>query len=83
MNYELYCNPNKRQLDICKHAWRVWRSLSATLYVAVVEQFLVGERVASWMRQSGEALRDCLRSSDTAPVRPSDVMGNTVECPKR
>ena len=50
--------------------------------MAAVEQFLGDERVASWMRQSGEALRDHLRSSDIAPVRPSDVMGNAMECPR-
>ena len=38
--------------------------------------------MASWMRQSGEALRDCVRSADAAPVRPSDVMGNAMECPR-
>ena len=38
--------------------------------------------MASWMRQSGEALRDYLRSVDTAPVRLSNVMGNAMECPR-
>ena len=38
--------------------------------------------MASWMRQSGEALRDHVRSVDVAPLRPSDVMGNTMECPR-
>ena len=47
-----------------------------------VVQFLAGERVASWMRQSGKAVLDYLRSSDIAPVRPSDVMGNAMECPR-
>ena len=50
--------------------------------VAAVEQFLGGDRVASWMRQSGGALRDYVRSSDAAPVWPLDVMGNTMECPQ-
>ena len=52
------------------------------LNVATVEQFLGGNGVASWMQQSGEALRDYLRSSDTAPVRPSDVTGKAMECPR-
>ena len=38
--------------------------------------------VASWMWQSGEALGDYVRSADGAPVRPSDVMGNAMECPR-
>ena len=38
--------------------------------------------MASWMRQSGEALRDYVRSASAAPVRPSDVMGNAMECPR-
>ena len=31
------------------------------------------------MRQWGKALRDCLPSWDTAPIRLSDVMGNAME----
>ena len=46
----------------------VERNSVLDLNVAVVEQFLGGERVASWMLQSGEALRDYVRSSDAAPV---------------
>ena len=38
--------------------------------------------MASWMRQSGEAVRDYVRSSDVEPLWPSDVMGNTMECPR-
>ena len=34
------------------------------------------------MRQSGEALRDYVRCASAAPVRPSDVMGNAMECPR-
>ena len=34
------------------------------------------------MQQSREAVRDYLRSSDTAPIRLSDVMGNAMECPR-
>ena len=37
--------------------------------------------MASWMRQSGEALRDYVRSAYVAPVWPSNVMGNAMECP--
>ena len=48
----------------------------------VVEQLLGGDKVASGMCQSGEALRDYLRSSDAAPVKLSDVMGNAMECPR-
>ena len=40
------------------------------LTAAVVEQFLGGDKVANWMRQSGEALWDYLHSSDSAP-RPA------------
>ena len=58
------------------------RNAVRDLNVAAVEQFLGGDRVASWMRQSGEALRDYLRSADAASVRPSDVMGNALECPR-
>ena len=58
------------------------RNAVRDLNVAVVEQFLAGERVASWMQQSREALCDYLHSSDTAPVRPSDVMGKAIECPR-
>ena len=47
------------------------RNAIPDLNVAAVEQFLGCERVASWMRQSGEELYDYLRSCDTAPVRPS------------
>ena len=52
--------------------------------VAALKQFLGCERVACWMRQSGnsEALRHYLRSSDSAPVRLSNVMGNAMECPR-
>ena len=57
------------------------RNAVPELNVVAVEQFLGGDRVASWMRQSGEALLDYPRSSDTAPIRPSDVMGNAMECP--
>ena len=56
------------------------RNAVPDLNVAAVEPFLGGDRVASWMRQSGEALRDYVRSADAAPVRPSDVMGNAMEC---
>ena len=41
-----------------------------------------GDKVASWMRQSGGALRDYVRSASAAPARPSDVMGNAMECPR-
>ena len=34
------------------------------------------------MQQSGEAPRDYVRFADAAPVRPSDVMGNAMECPQ-
>ena len=58
------------------------RNTVPDLNVAAVEQFLGGDRVASWMRQSGEALRDYVRSAECASVRLSDVMGNTMECPR-
>ena len=58
------------------------RNVVQDLNVAAVEQFLGGDRVASWMRQSGEALRDYVHSADAAPVRPSDVMGNAMEFPR-
>ena len=60
----------------------VERNAVPDLNVAVVEQFLGGDRVASWMQQSGEALRDYVHSSDAAPIRLSDVMGNAMECPR-
>ena len=50
--------------------------------MAAVEQFLGGDIVASWMRQSGKALRDYVRSADAAPIWPSDIMGNAMECPR-
>ena len=50
--------------------------------MVAVEQFLGGDRVASWIRQSGETPRDYVRSADAAQVRPSDVMGNAMECPR-
>ena len=50
--------------------------------MAAVEHFFAEERVANWMLQSGEALRDYMRVSDAAPVRPSDIVGNTMECPR-
>ena len=52
------------------------------LTAEAVEQMLGGDKVASWMRQSSEALRDYVRSASAAPVRPSDVMGNAMECPR-
>ena len=58
------------------------RNAVPDLNMAAVEQFLGGDRVASWMRKSGEALRDYVCSADVAPVRPSDVMGNPMECPR-
>ena len=45
------------------------------LTAEAVEQMLGGDKVASWMRQSGEALRDYVRSASAAPARTSDVMG--------
>ena len=44
------------------------RNAVPDLNVAALEQFLGGDKVASWMRQSGEALRDYVRSADAAPV---------------
>ena len=58
------------------------RNVVPDLNVAAVEQFLGGDRVASWMRQSGEALRDYVPSADVAPFWPSNVMGNAMECPR-
>ena len=55
------------------------RNAAPDLSVAAVEHYLGGDRVASWMPQSGEALRDYVHSADVAPVRPSDVMGNAME----
>ena len=56
------------------------RNTVPDLTTKAVEQMLGGDNVASWMRQSGEALRDYVRSASAAPVRPSDVMGNAMEC---
>ena len=58
------------------------RNTVPDLNVAGVEQFLGGDKVASWMRQSGEALRDYMCLAEAAPVRPSDVMGDAMECPQ-
>ena len=58
------------------------RNAVPDLNMAAVEQFLGGDRAANWMRQSGEALRDYVRSADAAPIRPSAVMGNAMECPR-
>ena len=58
------------------------RNTVPDLTTEAVEQLLGGDKVASWMRQSGEALRDYVRSASAAPVRPSDVMGNAMECPR-
>ena len=60
----------------------VERNAVPDLNVAAVVQFLGGDRVASWMRQSGKALCDYVRSADAAPVRLSDVMGNAMEFPR-
>ena len=57
------------------------RNTVPDLTTEAVEQLLGGDKVASWMRQSGEALRDYVRSASAALVRPSDVMGNAMECP--
>ena len=46
----------------------VERNVVLDLKVAAAH-FSGGDRVASWLWQSGEALRDYLRSSYTAPVR--------------
>ena len=56
------------------------RNVVPDLNVAAVQQCLVGDGVGSWMRLLGEALRDYPRSCDTAPVWPSDGMGNAMEC---
>ena len=58
------------------------RNTVPDLTTEAVEQLLGGDKVASWMRQSGEALRDYVRSASAAPVGPSDVMGNAMECPR-
>ena len=60
----------------------VERNTVPDLITEAVEQLLGGDKVASWMRQSGKALRDYVRSASAAPVRPSDVMGNAMECPR-
>ena len=52
------------------------------LTAEAVEQMLGGDKVASWMRQSSEALRDYVRSASAAPARLFDVMGNAMECPR-
>ena len=58
------------------------RNTVPDLTTEAVEHMLGSDKVASWMRQSGEALRDYVRSASAAPVRPSDVMGNAMECPR-
>ena len=58
------------------------RNTVPDLTTEAVEQLLGGDKVASLMRQSGEALRDYVGSASAAPVRPSDVMGNAMECPR-
>ena len=44
------------------------RNTVPDLTTKAVEQMLGGDKVACWMRQSGEALRDYVRSASAAPA---------------